>query len=82
MSFFTSLQEEACLAAIAPFYARRGPLTKIFSDNATNCFVSRTDLDTGFEIDAFTTLWRSLGNINQVHGTSSTKSHEEAYLSY
>ena len=49
----TSLHEEACLAAIARFCARRGRPTKIFSDNATKFLASRTDLDNTFEIDAF-----------------------------
>ena len=49
----TSLHEEACLAAIARYCARRGRLTEIFSDNATNFLFSRTDLDTRFEIDTF-----------------------------
>ena len=49
----TSLHEEACLAAIARFCALKGRLTKIFSDNATNFLALRTDLDTGFAIDAF-----------------------------
>ena len=49
----TSLHEEACLAAIARFCARRSRPTEIFSDNAAIFLASRTDLDTGFEIDAF-----------------------------
>ena len=49
----TTLHEEACLAAIARFCARRGRPIRIISDNATYILASRTDLDTGFEIDAF-----------------------------
>ena len=40
-------------ASIERFCARRGRPTKIFSDNATNFLVSRTDLDNRFEMDAF-----------------------------
>ena len=49
----TSLHEAACLAAFARFCARRVRPTKSFSGNATKFLASRTDLDAGFEVDAF-----------------------------